>query len=138
MVMHSNLLRSSTIILTLWIYVIASIAIWVGWAETFVQIMLAGLGLIGGVSTIVELRILQKRSPLIDGPAFYISTIEYYVDTMSENETRDAIIGMILEAETNDDAKQALDSLLARDDKLGEETKKLYDESSKNKNDHPE
>lgn len=126
---HSSLLQSSIVILTLWIYVVVSIALWIGWTESFVQVMLVGIGLIGGISTILELRNLKKPSTYTDGPEFFISTVEYNFENRSENETKEAILGLICEAETNYDARQALEILLARDDGLGEETKKHYTES---------
>lgn len=75
---------------------------------------------------ILELRRSKEPSTLTDGLDFFISTIEYYYEKRSEGETKEAILGLISEAETNDDAEQALMILLSRDSSLGEITNKLY------------
>ena len=126
--LYSSYLRSVCILLTLWVYIIVSLALWIGWTESFVQVMLVGMGFVGGLSIIVELKLLKRPSMVSAGPDFYISTVEYYYEKKSVEETKEPILGLIIESETDDDAKQALEALLSRDDNLGETTRRFYTE----------
>ncbi len=103
-----------------WIYLVASVVLWFGLTiqNGLLYVVLAGIA--GSIVIPIDVRTLKRKRKHVEGPGFYLQSVEYLFHKGLKSHVLDALSGLREEAVTDVNARAALEQLSHRDDPLGD------------------